>query len=97
MSHIQKEDVKLLADTAKIAVTEEQVETYTEKLNDMLALAEQLNEVDTTDVKPTVHVIEMMDVMREEDKPSEGLAIEDIIRNAPDHQDGQIRVPSILE
>lgn len=98
MSRIDVEEVKRLADAARIAVTDEQANKYVEQINDILALTKQLEEVDTTDVKPTVHVIDnMTNVMREDDTPQEGLAIEDIVRNAPDHQDGQIRVPSILE
>ncbi len=97
MSQIQTEEVKRIAEIAKIAITEEQAETYTAQINRVIVLADQLNEVNTTDVQPTIHVMNTRNVQREGDQPSTGLAIEDIIRNAPDHQDGQIRVPSILE
>ena len=38
----------------------------------------------------------MKNVMRE-DIAEEGLPVEEVMKNAPDHKDGQIRVPSILE
>ncbi|EAO55655.1 Aspartyl/glutamyl-tRNA(Asn/Gln) amidotransferase subunit C [Bacillus thuringiensis serovar israelensis ATCC 35646] len=59
-------------------------------------MAEQLNELDTTDVKPTTHVLTMKNVMRE-DVPEKGLPVEEVLKNAPDHKDNQIRVPAVLE
>ena len=38
----------------------------------------------------------MKNVMRE-DVPNKGLSIEAVVKNAPDHKDGYIRVPSILD
>ena len=56
----------------------------------------ELNELDTTNVKPTSHVLKMVNVMRE-DHASEGLPVEEVVKNAPDQQDGYIRVPSIMD
>lgn len=38
----------------------------------------------------------MKNIMRE-DVPDKGLPVEDVVKNAPDHKDGYIRVPSILD
>lgn len=96
MSRISKEQVEHVAHLARLAITEEETEMFTKQLDAIITYAEQLNELDTTGVKPTTHVLEVKNVMRE-DKPTKGLPREEVLKNAPDHQDGQVRVPSILE
>ncbi|MFC0558979.1 Asp-tRNA(Asn)/Glu-tRNA(Gln) amidotransferase subunit GatC [Halalkalibacter alkalisediminis] len=96
MSRIQEEQVKHVANLARLAITEEEAKMFTEQLDAIITFAEQLNELDTTGVKPTTHVLDMKNVLRE-DKATKGLPIEDVLKNAPDHEDGQIRVPSIIE
>ncbi|KAB2489400.1 Asp-tRNA(Asn)/Glu-tRNA(Gln) amidotransferase subunit GatC [Priestia endophytica] len=96
MSRISKEQVEHVAHLARLAITEEETEMFTKQLDAIITYAEQLNELDTTGVKPTTHVLEVKNVMRE-DKPTKGLPREEVLKNAPDYQDGQVRVPSILE
>lgn len=96
MSRIQEEQVKHVANLARLAITDEEAKMFTEQLDKIITFAEQLNELDTTGVKPTTHVLDMKNVLRE-DKASKGLPIEEVLKNAPDHEDGQIRVPSIIE
>lgn len=69
---------------------------FKKQLDAIVTFAEQLNELDTTDVKPTTHVLTMKNVMRE-DVPEKGLPVEEVLKNAPDHKDNQIRVPAVLE
>ncbi|MGN1400291.1 MAG: Asp-tRNA(Asn)/Glu-tRNA(Gln) amidotransferase subunit GatC [Bacillus sp. (in: firmicutes)] len=96
MSRITKETVAHVAHLARLAVTEEEVEQMQKDLDEIITFAEQLNELDTTDVKPTSHVLQMVNVMRE-DKAEKGLPVEEVIKNAPDHSDGLIRVPGIMD
>ena len=96
MSRISTEDVKHVAHLARLAVTEEEAEQMKKELDAIITFAEQLNELDTTNVKPTSHVLKMVNVMRE-DHASEGLPVEEVVKNAPDQQDGYIRVPSIMD
>ncbi|MEH7021076.1 Asp-tRNA(Asn)/Glu-tRNA(Gln) amidotransferase subunit GatC [Priestia megaterium] len=96
MSRISVDQVKHVANLARLAVTDDEAELFTKQLDAIITYAEQLDELDTTNVKPTSHVLDMKNVMRE-DKPAKGLAIEDVVKNAPDHKDGYIRVPTILE
>ena len=96
MSRISTEDVKHVAHLARLAVTEEEAEQMRKELDAIITFAEQLNELDTTNVKPTSHVLKMVNVMRE-DRATEGLPVEEVVKNAPDQQDGYIRVPSIMD
>jgi aspartyl-tRNA(Asn)/glutamyl-tRNA(Gln) amidotransferase subunit C len=96
MSRISIEQVKHVAHLARLAITEEEAEMFTKQLDAIITFAEQLNELDTENVPPTSHVLNMKNVMRE-DVPAKGLPLEDVLKNAPDQQDGQFRVPAILE
>ncbi|WP_079478671.1 Asp-tRNA(Asn)/Glu-tRNA(Gln) amidotransferase subunit GatC [Halobacillus salinus] len=96
MSRISKEEVKHVANLARLAVTEEEADTFTKQLDDIITYAEQLNELDTTGVEPTTHVLDLKNVMRK-DEPKKWIEKEDAMKNAPDHQDGQFKVPSVLE
>ncbi|RTR26756.1 Asp-tRNA(Asn)/Glu-tRNA(Gln) amidotransferase subunit GatC [Robertmurraya yapensis] len=96
MSRISTEEVKHVANLARLAVTEEEVEKFTQQLDKIISFAEQLNELDTENVEPTSHVLDMKNVMRE-DVPAKGLPREEVLKNAPEHENGQIKVPSIIE
>ena len=96
MSQINKDQVKHVAHLARLAITEEEAEMFTEQLDKIISFAEQLNELDTENVEPTTHVLQMTNVLRE-DKPEKGLPVEEVLKNAPDHEDGQVKVPSILD
>ncbi|MGG0736699.1 Asp-tRNA(Asn)/Glu-tRNA(Gln) amidotransferase subunit GatC [Niallia taxi] len=96
MSRITKEEVKHVANLARLAITEEEAEQFQKQLDAIITFAEQLNELDTEGVVPTSHVLDVKNVLRE-DVAGKGLPVEDVLKNAPEHQDGQIKVPSIIE
>lgn len=96
MSQITKEQVKHVANLARLAVTEEEAENFAKDLDKIIGYAELLNELDTEGVEPTTHVLDIKNVLRE-DKARKWLTQEEVLENAPDSQDGQIRVPSIIE
>ncbi|GGE26497.1 aspartyl/glutamyl-tRNA(Asn/Gln) amidotransferase subunit C [Marinithermofilum abyssi] len=93
---ISREQVEHVARLARLSLTEEEAERYTEQLNDILDFAEKLNELDTDDVEPTSHVLPMANVLREDERrPS--LPREKALANAPDQKDGMFRVPAVFE
>ena len=96
MSRISVENVKHVAHLARLAITDQEAEKFQKQLDAIVTFAEQLNESDTTNVKPTTHVLDMKNIMRE-DVPEKGLPVEEVLKNAPDHKDNQIRVPAVLE
>ena len=89
------DEVKYLANLARLAITEEEAEKFTNQLDAIISFAEQLNELDSDHVEPTSHVLDIKNVMRE-DIAKPGLPVEEVLKNAPDHENGQIRVPSII-
>ncbi|WP_042225192.1 Asp-tRNA(Asn)/Glu-tRNA(Gln) amidotransferase subunit GatC [Oceanobacillus manasiensis] len=96
MADITKEQVKHVAHLARLAVTDEEVDKFTEQLSSIITYAEQLNELDTDGVEPTTHVLDLKNVLRK-DEPKEWITQEEALKNAPDKKDGHYRVPSILE
>ncbi|WP_342429305.1 Asp-tRNA(Asn)/Glu-tRNA(Gln) amidotransferase subunit GatC [Neobacillus sp. FSL H8-0543] len=95
MTRISNKEVKHVANLARLAITEEEMEKMTKELDAIITFAEQLNELNTENVEPTYHVLDMKNILRE-DVAQEGLPREEVLKNAPDHQDGQIKVPSIM-
>ncbi|WML50868.1 Asp-tRNA(Asn)/Glu-tRNA(Gln) amidotransferase subunit GatC [Neobacillus sp. PS3-12] len=95
MSQISIDQVKHVANLARLAITEEEAEKFTKQLDAIITFAEQLNELDTENVEPTSHVLDIKNVLRE-DVPQKGLPQEEVLKNAPEEKDGQFKVPSIL-
>ncbi|MNC79246.1 Aspartyl/glutamyl-tRNA(Asn/Gln) amidotransferase subunit C [compost metagenome] len=68
----------------------------TGQLNAILKYAEKLNELDTDEVEPTTHVLHVSNVMREDEvRPS--LSLDEVMLNAPEEEEGQFKVPAVLE
>jgi aspartyl-tRNA(Asn)/glutamyl-tRNA(Gln) amidotransferase subunit C len=89
-------DVEHVAKLARLELSEQEKQTFTEQMNAILKYADQLNELDTDNVEPTSHPVPLVNVMRE-DVSTPSLPIEKVLLNAPDEEDGQIKVPAVLE
>ena len=76
--------------------TEEEAEKFAEQLGKITEYVETLNELDTTDVEPTSHVLPIVNVMSE-DVAEKGLELEKVLLNVKEHENGLIKVPPILE
>ena len=92
---IGKEQVRHVALLARLHLSETEIEQFTGQLDDILTYIEKLNELDTKDVKPTSHVIEVGNVLRE-DTAEKSLSAEEALANAPDPESGFFKVPKIL-
>ncbi|AZN43194.1 MULTISPECIES: Asp-tRNA(Asn)/Glu-tRNA(Gln) amidotransferase subunit GatC [Paenibacillus] len=89
-------DVEHVANLARLELSEQEKEQFNGQLNAILKYAEKLNELNTDDVEPTSHVLPVYNVMRDDViKPS--VSNETALRNAPDEDDGQFKVPAVLE
>ncbi|RJX38573.1 Asp-tRNA(Asn)/Glu-tRNA(Gln) amidotransferase subunit GatC [Paenibacillus pinisoli] len=93
---ITLKDVEHVANLARLDLSDAEKAQFTEQLNAILKYAEKLNELDTDGVEPTSHVLPITNVMRD-DVQKESLPIEKVLLNAPDEEDGQFKVPAVLE
>ena len=96
MSSIGKADVEYVAGLAQLSLSEEAKERLVLEMSDILAYMDQLNALDTDNVEPMMHALEMTNVFRE-DEIGESLSREAALRNAPNHDDEYFLVPKILE
>ena len=90
------EEVEHIAELARLRLTEEEKERYREQLSAILDYAARLQELDTSGIPPTSSVLPPRSVLRT-DQPQPGLTIEELLKNAPDTEGRQFRVPPILE
>jgi aspartyl-tRNA(Asn)/glutamyl-tRNA(Gln) amidotransferase subunit C len=89
------DEVRHVAELAKLSLSEEEVAQYAEQLSDILEYAERLQEVDTSHVPPTPYPLPLTNVLRE-DKAGDCLSNEDALANAPDSADGFFRVRAVF-
>ncbi len=87
-------DVEHVAKLARLELTEEEKELYTKQLGDVLKYVDQMNEVDTSSVKPMSHAVDFVNVMRE-DKVVYEHTKDELMANAPHEENGFFRVPKI--
>ncbi|WNS43009.1 Asp-tRNA(Asn)/Glu-tRNA(Gln) amidotransferase subunit GatC [Paenibacillus sp. MMS20-IR301] len=93
---ITVKDVQHVAKLARLQLSPEEEGTFTEQMNAILQYAEKLNELDTENVQPTTHVLQVSNVMRD-DVVKESLSQEEALLNAPEEEDGHFKVPAVLE
>ena len=93
---ITTEDVKHIARLSRLALTEQEIGTFSGQLNTIIEYVEQLNSLDTATIAPTSHVIPLNNVMRD-DLAGIPLPVEEALRNAPDSTEKFYRVPKIIE
>jgi aspartyl-tRNA(Asn)/glutamyl-tRNA(Gln) amidotransferase subunit C len=94
--HLTSDDVRHVADLARLHLTDEEVRLYTQQLSAILDYAERLQEVDTSGVPPTPYVLPLQNVMAE-DIPQPSLPNEVALANAPDKANGFFRVRAVFE
>jgi aspartyl-tRNA(Asn)/glutamyl-tRNA(Gln) amidotransferase subunit C len=88
--------VRRIAHLARIAVAESEVEHLRGELNAILAWVEQLQAVDVAGVEPMTSVTPMKMKMRA-DRVTDGGKAEEIVKNAPQSDDGFFLVPKVVE
>lgn len=93
---LTQEEVEHIAELARLRLTEAEKTRYREQLSAVLDYFEQLRELDTAEIPPTSSVLPARSVLRE-DEPRPGLDLEDLLRNAPDAEAKQFRIPPVLE
>lgn len=89
-------DVEHIAKLAKLDFTEEEKSKFTEQFNEILAFMEKLNELDTSNVEPLSHVIDLQNVFRE-DTARDSLSTEEALKNAPSKTDQFFKVPKVID
>ena len=96
MAELTRADVEHVARLARLALDDDEIEQLTSELGVILEHADQIGALDTHDVPPTAHPLPLANVLRA-DAPHPGLDRDEVLAAAPDAEDGQFRVPRILD
>jgi aspartyl-tRNA(Asn)/glutamyl-tRNA(Gln) amidotransferase subunit C len=96
MAKLSREDVLKLARLSRLRLSDEEIERFRDELSEILEYVEQLDIVDTTGIEPTYQVSGLKNVTRKDEVKDYGYRTEDLLKNAPDTQDGQFKVKRVL-
>ena len=93
---ISEAQVEHVAQLARLVLSPEEKRRFTEQLNAILSYMEQLNEVPTDSVEPTAHVLDLVNVWRD-DTVRQTLRADEALANAPETAQHFFVVPRIVE
>jgi aspartyl-tRNA(Asn)/glutamyl-tRNA(Gln) amidotransferase subunit C len=93
---ISIQDVQYAATLAKIAVSDDEAATLQRELDAIIGYVRQLDQLDTSGVEPTYQVTGLGNVSRADEIIDYGVSQQDLLKNAPQSQNGQIKVPKVL-
>jgi aspartyl-tRNA(Asn)/glutamyl-tRNA(Gln) amidotransferase subunit C len=89
---ISRDEVLHVARLARLELTEEEVERFTEQLSAILEAVAKVSELDLADVEPTAHPLDVVNVWAA-DEPRPSIPLEDALANAPEREAGFFKVP----
>lgn len=92
---ITQDDVKKIANLAKLNLNETELTRYTTELGNILGFVERLNQLDLKGVKATSHAVDVTNVFRE-DVAVTSIVMQDIATQAPAVEDNLFVVPKVI-
>lgn len=93
---LKKEDVRKIAQLARLQIDDDVIDQYARDLSNVLALVEQMNEIDTSAITPMAHPLDASQRLRE-DEVTESNLRDKFQSIAPDVEKGLYRVPKVIE
>lgn len=95
MTHLSRDDVAKLATMSSLQLQDDEIEPLRADIERILDYIQQLDELDTSGVKPTYQVNHLQNVWRD-DEPTPSLSGGALLQLAPEQIDQQIKVPKVL-
>lgn len=93
---ISLEEVEIIAELAKLTLTDEEKAMFQEQLSDILEYAQMLQQIDTTGIPPMTSALPLNNVMRADERAL-SLSNEEALYNAPKAEQGSFRVKAVLD
>ena len=90
-----RQEVERIASLARLVLTDAELDEMTSHLGRIVDYVEQLSELNTSDVEPMAHALDLVNVFRE-DEPQPSLARADALANAPQSDGEYYLVPAVL-
>lgn len=91
---VEKEEVLEVAENARIDVDSDEAEQFTEDFEEILEMFSKLENVDTEDVEPAFHPVEVEPETREDER-EECISREEVFQNTDNEEEGSFKGPSV--
>ena len=95
MTKITKDQVKKVAHLARLELNEYEINNHAEQLEKILDYIKQLEKINTEDVPCTTRAIEVINVLRKDEKKKSDCQ-EELIELGPSREDKYFKVPKII-
>ena len=95
MTKITKDEVKKVANLARLELNENEINNHAEQLEKILEYIKQLEKIDTKDVPCTTRAIEVINVFRKDENKNFDCS-EELLELAPSSEDKYFKVPKII-
>ena len=93
---LSREEVLHIARLARLGLSEDEVNKFSEQLSNLLEHFEMLQQVDTSGIPPTTQSIALQNVMKQ-DEITPSLPQQEILDNAPQRDGNLFKVKAVLE
>jgi aspartyl-tRNA(Asn)/glutamyl-tRNA(Gln) amidotransferase subunit C len=93
---LKSDDVRSIAHLARLYIEEDKIDDYVEDLSSILALVDEMYQVDSHEVKPLSNPLDASQRLRA-DEVTEGNQRDKFQQIAPDVAAGLYRVPRVIE
>ncbi len=95
MTNITPDEIRKVENLARLELKEEEVETFSNQLEDILGYVAQIESIETDGIPQTTRAVEVVNVVRE-DKVIATDVRQELLEQAPEREDDFYRVPKIL-
>jgi len=96
MTKITKEEVKKVAQLARLELNKDEINNHAEQLQKILEYVKQLEKIDTNDVPCTTRAIEVVNVFRKDERQNSDCT-EELLDLGPSKEDKYFKVPKIMK
>ena len=93
---IDRDEVLHIAKLARVALTDEEIATFSAQLSEIIGHFDVLNGIDTEGIEPTAHTLPLRNVFSD-DKAGPSMPRKDVLALAPSAEEGYLRVRAVLE
>lgn len=97
MAHITTTDVEKVAALSGFTLTPQEIAAYQAQFEEIIGYINRLNDIDVSGLEPTYQVTGLRNVMREDEIIDYGVPQTELLKNAPDQQDGYIKVKRVMQ
>jgi aspartyl-tRNA(Asn)/glutamyl-tRNA(Gln) amidotransferase subunit C len=93
---LEREAVLHIAKLARVELSDDEIETFSEQLSEILTHFDVLKSIDTEGVEQTAHTLPLRNIFADDaSRPS--MPQDDVLALAPNTEDGYLRVRAVLE